>query len=73
MKAGCILCGYLKLLPMFLMVFPGMVSRVLYTGESKRKTEQKRERDKGENIIAIWMLRNRKRGQSKRIRELLLS
>uniref|UniRef100_A0A4W3GW97 Sodium/glucose cotransporter 1 n=1 Tax=Callorhinchus milii TaxID=7868 RepID=A0A4W3GW97_CALMI len=30
-KAGCILCGYLKLLPMYLMVFPGMVSRVLYT------------------------------------------
>jgi len=29
-KAGCILCGYLKLLPMFLMVFPGMISRVLY-------------------------------------------
>ncbi|CAF99317.1 unnamed protein product [Tetraodon nigroviridis] len=30
-KAGCILCGYLKLLPMFLMVFPGMISRILYT------------------------------------------
>ncbi|XP_072911762.1 sodium/glucose cotransporter 1 [Hemitrygon akajei] len=30
-KAGCILCGYLKLLPMYLMVFPGMVSRILYT------------------------------------------
>ncbi|MBN3306904.1 SC5A1 protein, partial [Amia calva] len=30
-KAGCILCGYLKLLPMFLMVFPGMMSRILYT------------------------------------------
>ncbi|XP_069038313.1 sodium/glucose cotransporter 1 [Lepisosteus oculatus] len=29
-KAGCILCGYLKLLPMFLMVFPGMTSRILY-------------------------------------------
>uniref|UniRef100_A0A671UAU4 Sodium/glucose cotransporter 2 n=1 Tax=Sparus aurata TaxID=8175 RepID=A0A671UAU4_SPAAU len=27
-KAGCIMCGYLKLLPMFLMVFPGMISRV---------------------------------------------
>ncbi|KAM9455930.1 sodium/glucose cotransporter 1 [Clarias gariepinus] len=32
-KAGCILCGYLKLLPMFLMVLPGMISRVLYTDE----------------------------------------
>nr|XP_015221327.1 PREDICTED: sodium/glucose cotransporter 1-like [Lepisosteus oculatus] len=31
-KAGCILCGYLKLLPMFLMVFPGMTSRILYPG-----------------------------------------
>ncbi|XP_053326317.1 sodium/glucose cotransporter 1 [Spea bombifrons] len=32
-KAGCILCGYLKLLPMFLMVFPGMISRILYTDD----------------------------------------
>ncbi|XP_037534438.1 sodium/glucose cotransporter 2 [Nematolebias whitei] len=32
-KAGCIVCGYLKLLPMFLMVFPGMISRVLYPDE----------------------------------------
>lgn len=32
-KAGCIMCGYLKLLPMFLMVFPGMISRVLYPGK----------------------------------------
>lgn len=31
-KAGCILCGYLKLLPMFLMVMPGMISRILYPG-----------------------------------------
>ncbi|XP_014876322.1 sodium/glucose cotransporter 1-like, partial [Poecilia latipinna] len=31
-KAGCILCGYLKVLPMFLMVFPGMISRILYPG-----------------------------------------
>ncbi|XP_038139544.1 sodium/glucose cotransporter 1-like [Cyprinodon tularosa] len=29
-KGGCILCAYLKLLPMFLMVFPGMISRILY-------------------------------------------
>ncbi|XP_063000356.1 sodium/glucose cotransporter 1 isoform X1 [Elgaria multicarinata webbii] len=32
-KAGCIFCGYMKLLPMFLMVMPGMISRVLYTDE----------------------------------------
>lgn len=30
-KAGCIMCGYMKLLPMFLMVMPGMISRILYT------------------------------------------
>jgi sodium/glucose cotransporter 1/sodium/glucose cotransporter 9 len=30
-KAGCILAGYLKFLPLFLIVFPGMISRVLYT------------------------------------------
>ncbi|XP_006875008.1 PREDICTED: sodium/glucose cotransporter 1-like [Chrysochloris asiatica] len=29
-KAGCILCGYLKLLPMFSIVMPGMISRVLF-------------------------------------------
>ncbi|XP_053444712.1 solute carrier family 5 member 4-like isoform X2 [Nycticebus coucang] len=30
-KAACIMCSYLKLLPMFLMVMPGMISRILYT------------------------------------------
>ncbi|NXG34966.1 SC5A1 protein, partial [Dromaius novaehollandiae] len=30
-KAGCIMCGYLKILPMFLMVMTGMISRILYT------------------------------------------
>ncbi|XP_057675341.1 sodium/glucose cotransporter 1 isoform X2 [Corythoichthys intestinalis] len=30
-KGGCILCGYLKLVPMFIIVFPGMISRILYT------------------------------------------
>ncbi|KAM3917173.1 sodium/glucose cotransporter 2 [Leptodactylus fuscus] len=29
-KLGCVLCGYLKILPMFLMVMPGMISRVLF-------------------------------------------
>ncbi|XP_014652810.1 PREDICTED: LOW QUALITY PROTEIN: sodium/glucose cotransporter 1-like [Ceratotherium simum simum] len=29
-KGGCIFCGYLKLLPMFSIVMPGMISRVLY-------------------------------------------
>ncbi|XP_030770936.1 solute carrier family 5 member 4-like isoform X1 [Rhinopithecus roxellana] len=30
-KAACVMCAYLKLLPMFLMVMPGMISRILYT------------------------------------------
>lgn len=38
-KAGCILCGYLKLLPMFLMVFPGMISRILYPGKYRNSTK----------------------------------
>ena len=33
-KAGCIMCGYMKLLPMFLMVMPGMISRILFTGDT---------------------------------------
>ncbi|XP_037366870.1 solute carrier family 5 member 4 isoform X1 [Talpa occidentalis] len=32
-KAACVMCGYLKLLPMFFMVMPGMISRILYTDE----------------------------------------
>lgn len=30
-KLGCILCGYLKILPLFLLVFPGMIARILFT------------------------------------------
>lgn len=41
-KAGCIVCGYLKLLPMFLMVLPGMISRVLYPGRSNQAQSLKR-------------------------------
>ncbi|KAI0208915.1 Sodium/glucose cotransporter 4 [Lamellibrachia satsuma] len=29
-KAGCILAGYLKFLPMWLMVVPGMISRIIF-------------------------------------------
>lgn len=32
-KAACLMAGYIKILPMFLLVMPGMISRVLYTGE----------------------------------------
>lgn len=33
-KAGCVLCGCLKLLPVFSIVMPGMISRVLLPGKS---------------------------------------
>ncbi|XP_065514135.1 sodium/glucose cotransporter 2-like [Caloenas nicobarica] len=29
-RGGCVACGYLKVLPMFLMVLPGMAARVLF-------------------------------------------
>ncbi|XP_014676596.1 PREDICTED: sodium/glucose cotransporter 4-like [Priapulus caudatus] len=32
-KAGCVFAGYLKLLPMFLLVMPGMVARILFPDE----------------------------------------
>ena len=32
-KGGAILAAYLKVLPLFTIVFPGMISRVLFTGE----------------------------------------
>ncbi|XP_035219556.1 sodium/glucose cotransporter 5-like [Stegodyphus dumicola] len=32
-KGGCILAGYLKMLPLFLLVFPGMASRILFPNE----------------------------------------
>ncbi|KAK3087649.1 hypothetical protein FSP39_008724 [Pinctada imbricata] len=32
-KGGSLVAGYLKLLPLFLLIFPGMISRVLYPNE----------------------------------------
>ncbi|WAR02057.1 SC5A9-like protein [Mya arenaria] len=32
-KAGSLLCAYLKILPMFIMIMPGMISRILYPDE----------------------------------------
>ena len=32
-KGACILAGYLKLLPLFIMIFPGMAARVLFPDE----------------------------------------
>lgn len=34
-KAGTILAGYLKFTPLFLIVFPGMMSRILFPGEKR--------------------------------------
>ena len=31
-RGGTILAGYMKLTPMFIMVWPGMISRVLFVG-----------------------------------------
>ncbi|XP_074641116.1 sodium/mannose cotransporter SLC5A10-like [Tubulanus polymorphus] len=32
-QGGCLLCGYLKMLPLFIIIMPGMISRVLYPNE----------------------------------------
>ncbi|CAF5016267.1 unnamed protein product [Rotaria sp. Silwood1] len=32
-RAGCLVAGILKLLPLFLMVFPGMIARILFPNE----------------------------------------
>jgi hypothetical protein len=34
-KAGCVFAGLLKFLPLFLMVFPGMIARILYKGNKR--------------------------------------
>lgn len=34
-KGGSVLGGYLKILPMFFIVMPGMISRALYPGETE--------------------------------------
>ena len=31
-RAGCIMAGLLKFLPLFLIFYPGMISRILYRG-----------------------------------------
>lgn len=32
-KAGTVFCGYLKILPLFLIIFPGMIARILFPGK----------------------------------------
>ena len=32
-QGGCMFCGWIKVLPLFAMVMPGMISRVLYPGK----------------------------------------
>lgn len=31
-KGGCVFAGFLKILPMFMMVMVGMISRIMFTG-----------------------------------------
>jgi len=37
-KGGSLLAAYLKVLPFFMMVIPGMISRILYPGELLKQT-----------------------------------
>lgn len=39
-KGGSLLAAYLKVLPFFMMVIPGMISRILYPGVSLKQTLQ---------------------------------
>jgi len=32
-KAGTILCAFIKILPLFILVFPGMIARILFPGK----------------------------------------
>ena len=35
-KGACIMAGWLKLLPLFIMIFPGMAARVLFPDEVRQ-------------------------------------
>lgn len=35
-KAGSILASYLKMLPLFVIIMPGMISRALFPGKGRR-------------------------------------
>ncbi|XP_033640936.1 sodium/myo-inositol cotransporter-like [Asterias rubens] len=39
-QGGCLMAGYAKMLPLFLMVLPGMISRVLFTDEVACASEE---------------------------------
>ncbi|XP_022083327.1 sodium/myo-inositol cotransporter-like isoform X2 [Acanthaster planci] len=39
-QGGCLMAGYIKFLPLFLMVLPGMISRVLFTDEVACASEE---------------------------------
>ena len=36
-QGGCLLAGYIKILPLFTLVMPGMISRVISPGNDGRK------------------------------------
>lgn len=43
-KGGSLLAAYLKVLPFFMMVLPGMISRILYPGDpAEANTSEKRQ------------------------------
>lgn len=33
-KAGCVLASYIKVLPLFILIMPGMVARIIFPGRS---------------------------------------
>jgi uncharacterized sodium:solute symporter family permease YidK len=37
-QGGTLLAGYIKILPLFMMVMPGMISRALYPGMTNHKS-----------------------------------
>lgn len=40
-KIGCVIAGFIKITPMFLIIMPGMISRILFTDEVACVTEEK--------------------------------
>ena len=40
-KIGCVLAGMIKITPMFLIIMPGMISRILFTDEDSNSIHYK--------------------------------
>ena len=56
-QGGCMFCGWIKVLPLFAMVMPGMISRVLYPGKchrnNNRQCSNNRAQGQGDEIRTI--------------------